>query len=111
MAHHHTISGLIGKLTTESEVTCNADKYYKNFKHHEDVPKAVHHLFTSVKVVEGHGTTSGCVKEWGYIIEVKYIDVFVVYAEGKPLTGKEKTTYTDETRTIHHKVIEGGFDE
>ncbi|KAI3952489.1 hypothetical protein MKW92_009116 [Papaver armeniacum] len=95
MAHHHTISGLVGRLVTESEVHCNADKYYKIFKHHEDVPKAVPHLYTSVKVVEGHGITSGCVKEWGY------------EHDGKELCVKESTTYNDEARTICHSVIEG----
>ncbi|KAI3978344.1 hypothetical protein MKX01_013142 [Papaver californicum] len=96
MAHQpHGISGLVGKLVTESEVNCNADKYYKIYKHHEDLPTAIPHIFTSVKAVEGHGTTSGCIKEWGYLIE------------GKPLTCKEKTTYTDETRTICHSVVEG----
>ncbi|KAI3833115.1 hypothetical protein MKX03_021393 [Papaver bracteatum] len=97
MAHQHTISGLVGKLITESEVNCNADKYYQIFKHHEDLPSAIPHMFTSAKAVEGHGTTSGCVKEWGYILE------------GKPLTVREKTTYTDETRTITHIGIEGGM--
>ncbi|KAI3973755.1 hypothetical protein MKX01_031175 [Papaver californicum] len=95
MAHHHTISGLVGKLVTELEVNCNADKYYKIFKHHEDVPNAIPHLYTSVKVVEGHGITSGCVKEWGYLLE------------GKELIVKETTKYTDETRTIHHSAVGG----
>ncbi|MCL7036374.1 hypothetical protein MKW94_024719 [Papaver nudicaule] len=53
------------------------------------------HIYTSVNAVEGHGTTSGCIKEWCYNIE------------GKPLTDKEKTTYDDETRTIHHSAVEG----
>ncbi|KAI3890623.1 hypothetical protein MKX03_002388 [Papaver bracteatum] len=95
MAHPGGTSGLVGKLFVESEVNCNADKYYQIFKHHVDLPGAVPHLYTSVKAVEGHGTTSGCVKEWCYIIE------------GKELTCKEITTYTDETRTIHHSVVEG----
>ncbi|KAI3952501.1 hypothetical protein MKW92_009128 [Papaver armeniacum] len=97
MAHQRTISGLVGKLITESEVNCNADKYYQIFKHHEDLPSAIPHLYTSVKAIKGHGTTSGCVKEWSYIIE------------GKPLTIREKTTYNDETRTITHSGIEGGM--
>nr|Q06394.1 RecName: Full=Major latex protein 146; Short=MLP 146 [Papaver somniferum]AAA19244.1 major latex protein [Papaver somniferum] len=95
MAHTHCISGLVGKLVMESEVNCNADKYYKLYKHHEDLPSVIPHIYTSVKAVEGHGTTSGCVKEWGYILE------------GKPLSCKEKTTYNDETRTIHHMVVAG----
>ncbi|KAI3952500.1 hypothetical protein MKW92_009127 [Papaver armeniacum] len=95
MAHPHGISGLVGKLIAESEVNCNADKFYKIFKHHEEVPKAIPHIYTSVKPVEGDGLTSGCIKEWGYVLE------------GKSLIGKEKTTYNDETRTIHHSVIEG----
>ncbi|KAI3837795.1 hypothetical protein MKX03_017186 [Papaver bracteatum] len=95
MAHPHGISGLVGKLVTESEVNCSADKYYKIFKHHEDLSTAMPHIYTSVKAVEGHGTTSGCVKEW------------VCNVEGKPLTTKEKTTYNDELRTIHHSAIGG----
>ncbi|KAI3973759.1 hypothetical protein MKX01_031179 [Papaver californicum] len=97
MAHTHGISGLVGKLICESEVNCDADKYYKIYKHHEDLPTAIPHMFTSVKAVEGHGTTSGCIKEWGYILE------------GKPHTVKERTTYNDETRTIQHSGIEGGM--
>ncbi|KAI3901117.1 hypothetical protein MKW92_042938 [Papaver armeniacum] len=95
MAHSHGVSGLVGKLITESEVNCNAYKYYKIFKHHEDVPKAVPHLYTSVNVLEGHGITSGCVKEWGY------------EHEGKSLIVKEKTTYDDETMTIRHMAVGG----
>ncbi|MCL7051939.1 hypothetical protein MKW94_029964 [Papaver nudicaule] len=94
-AHHHTISGLVGKLVTESEVNCNADKYYEMFKHHEEVPDAIPHIYTAVKVIEGHGITSGCVKQWDYI------------HEGKNLHVHEKTTYNDETRTIHHSAIGG----
>ncbi|XP_026441379.1 major latex protein 149-like [Papaver somniferum] len=91
----HGISGLVGKLVIESEVNCNADKYYQIYKQHEDLPSAVPHIVTSAKSVEGHGTTSGCVKEWGYI------------HEGKTFTCREKTTYTDETRTIYHSIFEG----
>ncbi|KAI3899994.1 hypothetical protein MKW98_000894 [Papaver atlanticum] len=99
MAHQHTISGLVGKLVTGSEVNCNADKYYKFFKHHEEVQKEVPHLYTSVKVIEGHGITSGCIKEWGYV------------HEGNELIVKEKTTYNDETRTISHLVVGGDLAE
>ncbi|XP_026438278.1 major latex protein 15-like [Papaver somniferum] len=95
MAQHHTISGLVGKLVTESEVNCNADKYYEMFKQHEDVPKAIPHIFSAVKVVDGHGTTSGCVKHWDYI------------HEGKREFVHEKTTYDDETRTICHSAFRG----
>ncbi|KAI3846881.1 hypothetical protein MKW92_011067 [Papaver armeniacum] len=95
MAHPHGISGLVGKLIAESEVNCNADKFYQIFKHHVDVPEVIPHIYTSVKVVEGHGLTSGCIKEWGYI------------HEGKELTVKEKTTYNDETRTIHFSPVGG----
>ncbi|MCL7049418.1 hypothetical protein MKW94_024910 [Papaver nudicaule] len=95
MAHPHGISGLVGKLITESEVNCNADKYYKIFKHHEEVPEAIPHIITSAKAVEGDGITSGCIKEWEY------------NHEGKELVFKEKTTYTDETRTIHHSAVGG----
>ncbi|KAI3859043.1 hypothetical protein MKX03_008551, partial [Papaver bracteatum] len=65
---HHGISGLVGKLVTEIEVHCNADEYYKICKHHEDVPTAVPHLFTGVKVIKGDGICSGSVKEWNFII-------------------------------------------
>ncbi|KAI3840325.1 hypothetical protein MKW92_008801 [Papaver armeniacum] len=95
MAHPRGISGLVGKLVMELDVNCNADKYYNIYKYHEDLPSAIPHLFTSVKAVEGHGTTSGCIKEWYYNIE------------GKQLSCKEKTTYNDETRTICHSVVEG----
>ncbi|KAI3973760.1 hypothetical protein MKX01_031180 [Papaver californicum] len=95
MAHHHTISGLVGKLVIESEVNCNADKYYKIFKHHEEVPQAIPHIYTSVKAVEGHGITSGCIKEWGY------------KRDGKDLIVREKTTYDDEKRTILHSAVGG----
>ncbi|MCL7048607.1 hypothetical protein MKW94_004164 [Papaver nudicaule] len=95
MAHHHGSSGLVGKLVTELEVNCNADKFYKIFKYHEDVPIAIPHMYTSVKVIEGHGITSGCIKEWGYLYE------------GKELIVIEKTTYNDETRTICHCVVGG----
>ncbi|KAI3833090.1 hypothetical protein MKX03_021368 [Papaver bracteatum] len=95
MAHHHSTSGLLGKLVTEMEVNCNADNYYQIFKQHEDVPKAIPHLFTSMKVLEGHGLTSGCIKEWHYL------------HEGKALIFKENTTYNDEERTICHSVIGG----
>ncbi|KAI3952506.1 hypothetical protein MKW92_009133 [Papaver armeniacum] len=95
MAHTHGISGLVGKLVMESEVNCNADKYYQIYKHHEDLPNAIPHIVSSVKAVEGHGTTSGCIKEWGYM------------HEGKTLSCNEKTTYNDETRTICHSIFEG----
>ncbi|MCL7047971.1 hypothetical protein MKW94_029243 [Papaver nudicaule] len=91
------VSGLVGKLISESEVSSDADKFYKIFKYHEDIPKAVPHISTSVKVVEGHGTTSGCIKEWTYV------------HEGKELVLKEKTTYGDETREILQTGVEGGF--
>ncbi|KAI3952947.1 hypothetical protein MKX01_028639 [Papaver californicum] len=92
--HHHTISGLVGKLVTESEVNCNADEYYKIWKHHEEVPNVTEHI-SDVKVIEGHGTTSGCVKQWNYTIG------------GEERHVHEKTTFNDETRTIHHSAIGG----
>ncbi|MCL7043980.1 hypothetical protein MKW94_028657 [Papaver nudicaule] len=96
MAHHHTISGLVGKLVSESEVNCNADKYYEIFKHHhEELPNAMPHLYDSVKVIEGHGKTSGCVKQWDYNLE------------GKKMYVHETITYTDETRTIYHTAVGG----
>ncbi|KAI3833087.1 hypothetical protein MKX03_021365 [Papaver bracteatum] len=79
----------------ESELISNTDKFYKIFKHHEEVPEVIPHICTSVKPVEGDGLASGCIKEWGYI------------HEGKPQNLKEKTTYNDETKTIHLSVIEG----
>ncbi|KAI3889776.1 hypothetical protein MKW92_001343 [Papaver armeniacum] len=95
MAHHHTVSGLVGKLVTELEVNCNADKYYAISKHHEDIPNAIPSICAGVKVIEGHGLTSGCVKQWDYI------------HEGKVRYVHEKTTYNDETRTIFHSSIGG----
>ncbi|KAI3897235.1 hypothetical protein MKX03_032426 [Papaver bracteatum] len=91
--HHHTISGLAGKLVTELEVNCNADKYYEIWKHHEDIPNAMPHIYTGVKVVEGHGTTSGCIKQWDYT--------------AKQSLSRRQRTYTDETRTIHHSAVGG----
>ncbi|KAI3932457.1 hypothetical protein MKX01_001778 [Papaver californicum] len=92
---HHGVSGLVGKLVTELEVNCDADKYYKIWKHHEEVPQAVSHLFTGVKVIQGDGLLSGCIKEWDYIFE------------GKAMSAKEETTHDDETRTLHHRLFEG----
>ncbi|MCL7030165.1 hypothetical protein MKW94_018168 [Papaver nudicaule] len=92
---HHGVSGLVGKLVVELEVNCDADKFYKIAKHHEDVPKAVPHFFTAVKVTEGDGLRSGCIREWDYILE------------GKAMKCKEETTHYDETRTLHHRVFEG----
>ncbi|KAI3840225.1 hypothetical protein MKX03_001033 [Papaver bracteatum] len=94
MAQHHTISGLVGKLVTESEVHCDAEKYYKIWKHHEDVPNATPHI-SDVKVAEGHGTTSGCIKRWNFVVA------------GRNEFTLEKTTYNDETRTICHSNIDG----
>ncbi|KAI3963838.1 hypothetical protein MKW92_033876 [Papaver armeniacum] len=95
MAHHHSISGLVGKLVTELEVNCDADKYYTIFKHQEDVPKAVPHLYSDVKVINGHAIHSGCIKEWNFILE------------GKTICAIEETTHNDETRTLHHRIFEG----
>ncbi|KAI3968288.1 hypothetical protein MKW92_032347 [Papaver armeniacum] len=95
MAHHHTISGLVGKLIAESEVNCNADKYYEMFKEHEYIPTAIPHIYTGVKVIEGHGTTSGCVKQWNYIVEGRHEFVHT------------KITHDDETRMIHYDIIDG----
>ncbi|KAI3971227.1 hypothetical protein MKX01_021994 [Papaver californicum] len=92
---HHGVSGLVGKLITELEVNCDAEKLYKIYKHHEEVPKATPHLFTGVKVIKGDGLVSGCIKEWQYILE------------GKALTAVEETTHGDDTRTLKHHVIEG----
>ncbi|XP_026442853.1 major latex protein 22-like [Papaver somniferum] len=89
---HHGISGLVGKLVTEIEVHCDADEYYKIFKH-QDVPNAVPHLFTGWKVIKGDGICSG---------SVKVID-------GKTFSATEESTHTDETRTVHHRIFEGDF--
>ncbi|KAI3840222.1 hypothetical protein MKX03_035111 [Papaver bracteatum] len=94
MAQHHTISGQAGKLVTASEVNYDADKYYEIWKNHEDLPNVTPHI-PSVNVIEGHGTTSGCVKEWNYLLE------------GKNLHVHEKTIYNDETRNKHHSAIGG----
>ncbi|KAI3968290.1 hypothetical protein MKW92_032349 [Papaver armeniacum] len=94
MAQHHTISGLVGKLVTESEVNCDADEYYKIWKHHEEVPTASPHV-SDVKVMEGHGTTSGRIKQWNITVA------------GRNECNVEKTTYNDETRTIRHINIDG----
>ncbi|KAI3897468.1 hypothetical protein MKX03_033219 [Papaver bracteatum] len=83
-----------GKLVTASEVNYDADKYYEIWKNHEDLPNVTPHI-PSVNVIEGHGTTSGCVKEWNYLLE------------GKNLHVHEKTIYNDETRTKHHSAIGG----
>ncbi|KAI3968289.1 hypothetical protein MKW92_032348 [Papaver armeniacum] len=71
MTQHHSISGLVGKLVVESEVNCSADKYYEMFKQHEGIPPAIPHIYTGVNVIEGHGTTSGCIIQWNYIVESK----------------------------------------
>ncbi|KAI3924881.1 hypothetical protein MKW98_031132 [Papaver atlanticum] len=92
---HHGVSGLVGKLVTELEVNCDADKYYKMWKHHEEVPQAVSHLFTGVKVIQGDGLLSGCIKEWDYIFE------------GNAMSAKEETTHDDGARNLHHRLFEG----
>ncbi|KAI3840224.1 hypothetical protein MKX03_035113 [Papaver bracteatum] len=95
MAHHHTISGLVGKIVTELEVNCDPNKYYLIWKHHEEVPTAIPHIYTSVEVIEGHGTTSGCIKQWNYVVD------------GKTEYVREITTYNDDARTICHSDFEG----
>ncbi|KAI3859153.1 hypothetical protein MKW92_050160 [Papaver armeniacum] len=80
---HHGISSLVGKLVFELE-------------HQEDVPKAIPHIYTDVKVVEGDAVRSGCIKEWNFI------------HEGKTICIIEETTHNDETRTLHHhRIFEG----
>ncbi|KAI3976243.1 hypothetical protein MKX01_037456 [Papaver californicum] len=93
---HHGISGLVGKLVTQLEVNCDADMYYKIWKHQEDVPKALPHLYTGVKVITGEAIRSGCIKEWNFIIE-----------GNKHVTAVEETTHDDGTRTLTHHVIGG----
>ncbi|XP_026423995.1 major latex protein 146-like [Papaver somniferum] len=92
---HHGVSGLVGKLVTELEVNCDADKFYQIYKQCKDVPNAVSHLFPDAKILEGDGLRSGCIKQWDYILE------------GKAMSCKEETTQNDEKRTLHHHVIEG----
>ncbi|MCL7035557.1 hypothetical protein MKW94_028348 [Papaver nudicaule] len=91
----HGVSGLVGKLVTELEINCDADSYYKIFKHAEDLPKAAPHLYAGVKVISGDVTRSGCIKEWNVI------------HEGKTIRTVEETTHNDETRTLHHRIFEG----
>ncbi|XP_026429886.1 major latex protein 146-like [Papaver somniferum] len=87
---------LVGKLVTEVEIKTNLDGHYKLYKHYQDLPKVLPQIYSSVKVIEGDGAQSGCVKEWGYA------------CEGKSLTTvQEKTTYTDETMTICHCAVGG----
>ncbi|XP_026442827.1 major latex protein 15-like [Papaver somniferum] len=78
--------GIVGKLVIELEVSSPADKFYTIFKHQKDVPKAIPHLFTDGKVIEGDASRSGCIKEWNYVL--------VVHAEGKTIsvTKKQHTT-------------------
>ncbi|XP_026428892.1 major latex protein 15-like [Papaver somniferum] len=94
---HHGVSGLVGKVVTELELNCDADEYYKVYKHHQLVPnEAVSHLFTGVKALEGgDGLSPVHIKEWSYILE------------GKTMTAVEESTYDDETRTISHRIVEG----
>ncbi|KAI3909039.1 hypothetical protein MKX01_025007 [Papaver californicum] len=81
---------------TELELNCDADKYYKVYKNHQQVPnEAVSHLFTGVKALEGDGLRPVCRKEWSYI------------QEGKTMTAVEESIYDDETMTISHSIVEG----
>ncbi|KAI3971903.1 hypothetical protein MKW92_021632 [Papaver armeniacum] len=89
------VSGLVGKLVTELEVDCDADKYYKIYKRLEDVQNAIPHLCTGIKLIHGDASRSGCIKEWNFILE------------GKMIRSVEETTYNDETRTLHHRIFEG----
>ncbi|KAI3936156.1 hypothetical protein MKX01_021436 [Papaver californicum] len=91
----HGISGLVGKLVTELEVYCDAENYYKIWKHHEDVPKAMPRIFTGVQAIKGDGICSGSIKEWNYVID------------GKAMRALEESTHIDETRKISHRVVEG----
>ncbi|KAI3841408.1 hypothetical protein MKX03_000038 [Papaver bracteatum] len=94
MAHHDT-SSLVGRLVFELEVDCDADKYYKIYKHAEDVQTVAPHLYAGVKVIHGEASHSGCIKEWNCILE------------GKTIRMIEETTHNDETRTLHHRIFEG----
>ncbi|XP_026459454.1 major latex protein 146-like [Papaver somniferum] len=99
MAVHHTISGLRGKLVTELEVNCKADKYYEIFKHHIfTVASKLLRGMEPLRAVSSSGTTLR--------LRVFMCNMFV-HADGKTLYVHEKTTYTDETRTIYHKVVGG----
>ncbi|MCL7045458.1 hypothetical protein MKW94_025234 [Papaver nudicaule] len=94
MAHHGT-SSLVGKLVTELEVHCDPEKYYNIYKHHQEVPKAIPHLFTGCELLKGDGISSGSVKKWDFIID------------GKPMSATLEATHTDETRTVHHRLFDG----
>ncbi|KAI3855598.1 hypothetical protein MKW92_029367 [Papaver armeniacum] len=112
---NHGVSGLVVKLVTEMEVHCDTVEYYRIFKHYENVPKEVSHLITAVKVVQGDGLLSGCIKEWGYILDmiyasqlcIKMLVLLFMYAEGKTIHTVSETTHNDETRTLHHRIFEG----
>ncbi|KAI3839856.1 hypothetical protein MKW98_010161 [Papaver atlanticum] len=82
-------------MVTEVEIKTNADGLYKLYRHYQELPKVLPQIYNSVKVIEGDGAHSGCVKEWGYA------------CEGKSLIVQEKTTYTDETMTICHCAVGG----
>ncbi|KAI3859044.1 hypothetical protein MKX03_008552 [Papaver bracteatum] len=92
---HQGVSGLVGKLVIESDVNCDADKLYTIFKHQEDVPKALPHIYSSARVIDGCATRSGCIKEWNFIIADMTICMI------------EETTHNDETRTLHHRIFDG----
>ncbi|MCL7024364.1 hypothetical protein MKW94_001659 [Papaver nudicaule] len=62
----------------------------------EGLPEVLPRIISGTKVIEGNWVSTGCVKEWNYIID------------GKPLSVKEKTTLVDDTtRTIVHSVFDG----
>ncbi|XP_026442854.1 major latex protein 15-like [Papaver somniferum] len=94
-SYDYGLSGLIGKFIIQLEINSDADNFYEIYKHCKDVPKAVPHLFTGVKVTKGDELVSGCIKEWNYVLE------------GKAMTAVEETTIDDATRTLTHHVIEG----
>ncbi|XP_026428106.1 major latex protein 146-like [Papaver somniferum] len=92
---NHGVSGQVGKLITETKVSCDADKYYKIYKYAEDAQKAVPQHYASTKVIDGDANSSGCIKEWNIIHGYKTIHTV------------SETTHNDETRTLHHRVFEG----
>ncbi|KAI3887804.1 hypothetical protein MKW92_024583 [Papaver armeniacum] len=84
-------------MVTEVEVKRYAAKHYEMFRHYVEVPKALPQIYKSVKVIEGDGDYSGCVKEWDYV------------SAGSPLIVEEQTTYMDETMTVCHSVVGGAL--
>ncbi|KAI3963834.1 hypothetical protein MKW92_033872, partial [Papaver armeniacum] len=67
-SYDYGLSGLIGKFIIQLEINSDAGKFYEIYKQCKDVPKAIPHLFTGVKVTKGDELVSGCIKEWNYVL-------------------------------------------